>query len=90
MTVALRGIDFKQSNGSLGPPKGMTEDDVYTLPIHRSTDGKIVTVTSCWELSHEALREIQRTRKIYLQIWGMTHPPVLLLTDAFGELEKPK
>lgn len=66
---------FAEANLVLGPPVGMTEDEVMRLPVLR-IDGRLV---SCWMPSAEELAEIIRTGRVWLSVWGReTQPPVLV------------
>lgn len=82
-----KGIDFPQANLRLGPPPGMTEEQVYTLPTYRCPQAQ--HMISCWQLSPEELAEVQRIGKVWLIIWtGSTHPPVCVAgIDPFSERE---
>lgn len=85
MTVYLKARNFEQANTVLKAPPG-SEDKVYDLPICRPTN--YPGVVSCWEVPLEAIHEISKTRRIYLMVQGRTHPPVILVTDVFDELEE--
>jgi hypothetical protein len=68
---------FDEDNCVLGPPPGMTEDQVYSLSVHRgATPDGLPVVVSCWKPTAEELAEIQRTGRVWLVIYGQTMPPV--------------
>lgn len=70
---------FDESNHHLGPPKGVSEDECYTLSTWQGPlDGQPVVV-SCWKFTAEELAEINRTGRVWLMIWGATMPPACVL-----------
>lgn len=80
----MKGTDFPEKNINLGPPKGMTEEECYTLPAYYSKEhGAYV---SCWVPSAEEIQEIQRTGKVWLWVFGQGHPPVTI--EAFSPFEQ--
>ncbi len=76
-------IKFPESNDILKAPTGQ-EDEVLDLHIHRytmTTPGIPLCpiVMSCWQLSHEELKEIiNNGGKIWFNCFGNTHPPMWL------------
>jgi hypothetical protein len=74
----MKPIGFKESNGVLGKPENMTDEECDQLPVFR--DG--VHCISCWKLSEEELNQVQKTGCIYLGILsGGTQPPVFLQVE---------
>lgn len=72
-------INFEEANISLGPPKGMTEDEVYTISALRY--GRLTI--SCWKFTPEELMEIANNDGVfYLSL--MTHivPPAFIGTET--------
>lgn len=69
---------FNESNDSLSPPEGMTEDEVQSLAIVRVYDhtNQTPVVISCWKLTKEELEEVNRTGRVWLGVCGVTMPPV--------------
>lgn len=65
-------VMFEQANVRLGPPEGMTEDEVGYLPAMFT--GK--HYVSCWSLTEEELAEIASTGCIWLSVMGKNMPPV--------------
>jgi len=77
-------VDFPESNDVLKAAPG-TEDAVNDLRIFRqglsfTPNGQRLDlcVVSCWELSDEELAEVIRTKRIYFQALGRTHPPIMV------------
>lgn len=72
---------FDESNATLSPPDGMTEDEVQSLAIARVYDhiNNTPVVISCWKLTKEELEEVNRTGRIWLGICGVTMPPAWIL-----------
>lgn len=64
-------VDFPGANLLLGPPKGMTEEEVQTMPVCH-INGQYV---SCWRLSDEELSEILVTREIWQTLLGSGAQP---------------
>jgi hypothetical protein len=76
----MNPIPFPQSNKTLVPSPG-TEHTTRNLQVHN--DGQITT--SCWTLSPAELEEVQKTGRVYLQVWaGQSSPPVC--ASAFNPL----
>lgn len=71
----VKPVEFKDQNDLLKSPEDMVDCD--DLPICRCFDytGRDLTV-SCWELTEEDIKELIRTRKLFLWAWGRTHPPI--------------
>lgn len=75
----MKPVKTKNTNCTL---KG-NNDDVIDLPVTRfEYDDGTPAVESCWKLSEEELKEINRTGKVYFRCFGNTHPPILLATDS--------
>lgn len=75
----MQASSFDEANVILGPPEGLTEDDVYSLNVNRTefADGSHA-VTSLWKLTQDELEEFQRTGRIWLVCLGGTMPPVIV------------
>lgn len=66
-------VQFSQANTTwLGWPADADREAVDDLPVAR-TGGQSV---SCWELTDAEVAEIVRTKRAWLHVWGMQHPPV--------------
>lgn len=70
-------IDFPGSNRVLGPPKGLDETSVESMPTFTNGHQSV----SCWEFTAEeiadALSADGRTVRLYLTVWsGQSQPPV--------------
>ncbi len=78
---------FDESNDCLGPPQGMSEDQVSSLSIARVVDEEgVPTVISCWKLTREELNEIKATGRVWLGICGLSMPPAWISgTKPFPE-----
>lgn len=67
-------------NATLGPPKGMTEEQVRTLHIYREipTSGlsSDYAVTSFWTPEPAELETLNSGGSVMLRILGLTHPPL--------------
>ena len=62
--------------------KGPTPD-VMDLPVTRfKLSNGAPVIESCWQLSEEEIKTIIETGKIYFNIYGSTHPPILLSTES--------
>jgi hypothetical protein len=63
--------DFDEQNHELGPPKGMTVDEVRVLPCF--VDGE--QVISCWHPNDEEREAIAAGGPVWLRVMGQTMPP---------------
>ena len=71
--------DFPQRNALLGRPNDMTDEQCYTLPVHRYQDeNKSWWIVSCWRPNREELQEIIRTGQIWVHTRGETLAPFSL------------
>lgn len=70
---------FDEETNVLGPPEGMTEEDVYSLSVWQGKDEDGQSrVISCWKLTKEELEIINKTGRVWLHVLGDTMPPVAL------------
>jgi hypothetical protein len=79
--------NFKQATKTLGPPKGMTEEECGPLRVF--TDGK--QCISLWQMTwHERLSALFFGRIWLFVMSGQTQPPVLLLVtnEIFVEVKE--
>lgn len=72
---------FDEANGTLGPPQGISEDDVSSLRVWRGLCGNQRVVISCWRPTRAEMDEIARTGRVWLYMWGDTMPPALVSGD---------
>lgn len=74
----MRGTEFRESNDSLGAPKG-EEATVYALPIRRVifSDGT-QAVISCWIGSWKERLTFLLTGRVWFTCLGQTHPPITI------------
>jgi hypothetical protein len=74
---------FHESNGVIGPPAGVKEEDVGSLSIWRGEDRLgLPLLISCWKLTVEELEEIKRTGRVWLIASAVTIPPVALQVES--------
>jgi len=66
-----QAIDFPGSNCRLGPPEGVSEEEVYTMNVYRG-QGHFV---SCWYLTDTEIEEIIKSRCVWLAVMGNGAPP---------------
>lgn len=75
---------FPESNNSLSPPDGLTEDQVSSLAVWQGmapsegVEGLVPMCISCWKPTKEEMEEFQRTGRVWLFVWGLTMPPCSL------------
>lgn len=69
-----RPVNFEAVNTRFGPPKGVSEEEVCTLPAY--VDAR--HIISCWQLDEEELKEVTETGVVYLTIVGQGMPPVFV------------
>jgi hypothetical protein len=62
------GVKFDGANREFKPPVG--RDDVSSLHVY---DNGIYTV-SCWELTDEELKEILKTKRVFLSVFRGAGP----------------
>ncbi len=78
---------FPESNFTFNKPADMTDEECMALPVWKGeakdpdTGTAFPVIFSCWKLSYEDMREIQRTGCIWLSITGQGMPPVALFTE---------
>jgi len=70
-------LDFPESNLTLGPPKGQTDEDCARLPAWRGKDDSgQKMIVSCWEPADEEIGALLLGEKVYLRVIGENTPPV--------------
>lgn len=81
---------FKEENGVLNPPPGVSLDECTPLSVWRGplNTGRDVVIT-CWKPTKEELDEIVKTGRVWLMIWGETMPPAALTGISPFEKAKP-
>jgi hypothetical protein len=70
----MEPCSFDESNGVLGKPDNMTDEECSPLSVYR--DGTYVV--SCWKLRKDELEQINKTGRVWLLINGVTMPPARL------------
>ena len=73
-------IEFPEQNFTWkGYPAHNDSPDVEDLPAyHEKATGRTI---SCWHLNEDELAEVQRTGKVWLNVWGGPHPPVVVMGE---------
>lgn len=87
----MRACDFPQANDLLMAAPG-TEAEVEDLPVCRFAygwnpdDGGQPVTASCWRLTWWERLKALWTGRVFLQVYGRTHPPLLLSTSLPSEI----
>lgn len=76
----MEATNFEESNRTLGPPIGCTEDQVGT--IFAFSPPSLQTVTTCWKPTQAEIEIIKKTGRVWLTCLGTTMPPVILQADS--------
>lgn len=73
----MKAIKFLEANDVLGAGDNHNTND---LPIFRGKEPihGVKTITSCFALTEEDLKEIKESSRIYLTVLGYTHPPLYI------------
>lgn len=74
----IKGVSFTDQTQELGKPENMTEEECYSLPIKRTTNGEWPAIESVWEIPEEDLKIIIESKRIRLGIIGNGMPPVYI------------
>jgi hypothetical protein len=70
---------FPEANVVLDKPDDMTREQCEPANVLRTvTSDEMPVVISCWKVTQEELEEIQRTGRVWLMVYGVTMPPVVL------------
>lgn len=74
----MEPISFDNANCVMGPPDGMTEDDVRSVTAFHALDeeGHHIIVT-CWRVTPVEIEEIRRTGRIWMTQMGIMAPTIL-------------
>lgn len=85
-----KGIEFVGANQDFKAPKGMTEEQVYTLPTKIGVDEELdnIAVVSCWEFSDEEMAIFLSTKRMYLKVLG--GQPAVCLSPSYTLVESVK
>lgn len=81
----MKPVDFDESNTVLGAPPEVNralppDEQVKELPAFACQhDGGVIV--SCWELSAAEMAEVMLTGKVWLTVFGGSHPPVSVNTE---------
>jgi hypothetical protein len=82
----MRPVSFHESEVNITAPG---DPEIDPLPVVNVSwlSGHVGRI-SCWELSPSEWAEVAASGRVYLTVWGLVHPPVLLsafLSDVVGE-----
>ena len=66
-------VNFNQETGELAPPPNMPE--CQPLPVAQTETSFI----SCWQLTEEEVSTLIKSKRIFLEVHSMAHPPVSLV-----------
>lgn len=79
----MKPVDFPQANFTYTRPATMTAEQCGDLRVYKGNypGGPPVSI-SCFEVSDDELREIIKTKKIWLHVIGISHPPVSLTAES--------
>lgn len=81
----MEAVKFPQVNVIMGAD----QPGVRPLPVHKDGDTE-GTVTACYQLTPDELAEVQRTGKIWIQIWtygGLLQPQLLRTDNPFESVK---
>jgi hypothetical protein len=77
----MEPTDFEQPSTKLRAPEGH-EASVLALPIYRyveTHDGtEVPIVVSCWRATWRERLSVLLFGRVWLRVWGQTHPPIAL------------
>jgi hypothetical protein len=77
--------DFAQSNQNIDGRVPVQGAGLEPLPAYRGVTNGTELFISCWQPTAEELSEINRTGKVWLLVFGQTHPIVHLAGECpFG------
>ncbi len=77
----MQAIKFPQSNDVLRRPSGVAAEDCKDLPIWRGLEeagNDHDEVASCWGLTWRERIAAFVFGRVWLRVWGRTHPPLSL------------
>lgn len=85
-------ITFPESNRVIGPPKGMTEEQVFPVNAYVGEvargqhEGQLIVVVA-WRQDRDDMHRLLRGEPIFLTMFGGLAPH--MLTTSFQEAIKP-
>ena len=87
----MESANFDQSNIILGPPDGLTEDDVKTIHAFKGVrnlgDHKSTVHVVCYKPSREDMVRMERTGRLWVQVLGDNYPPISM--SSMNPFEEP-
>jgi hypothetical protein len=70
---------FDEDNDVLHPPNGISPDEVIPLSVFRGRNAHgIPVVISCWKFTEDELKEMLKTKRVWLIVAGETMSPVFV------------
>jgi hypothetical protein len=87
----MNAVKFEQANVLMKRPPNMTEEQCADVPVC-VTKGQsgIPVVISCWQLTEADIKQLRKTRRLYLGVMGTTMPPVFLDPESpFSPIIQP-
>jgi len=83
----MKPIKFGESNATYAE----NQPEYLPLPVHKSPEpeGEVI---SCWELSDDEIKELLKTKKVWLRMWTFNQPlqPVCLQVEYPFDFERHK
>lgn len=74
---------FPESNVALGKPEGWSDEQCSPLSVCcTATPDGMPVVVSCWKLTKEEWLEIEKTKRVWLLVYGETMAPVAVQTGS--------
>ena len=87
----MNPVKFEQANVLMERPPHLTAEQCADLPvcITKNTDN-LPVVISCWQITEAELKQLKKTRRLYLGVMGVTMPPVFIDTESpFSPIIQP-
>ncbi len=70
----MEASGFDEANTTVGPPKGVTEAEVFSIRAHAGKINGTLVLTTCWQVTKEELDEITRTGRVWFTSWTVLTP----------------
>lgn len=82
----MKPVDFEQSNLSMRPPEGWTEEQCGVLPVCHVRvpveDSVVNGFVSCWQPTDQERADIAAGKPVWLTVLGEGQPPVNVGTEC--------
>lgn len=72
----MKPVEFEGQNNVYHKPESMSEEECGSLPVNQTKD----IIVCCWELDENDIKDILKTKRIWLGIITSVQPPVFLTT----------